>query len=87
MTVTVPTWFKGRQAKAEEAGPQLLRLTGANLNEWHAGIRRAENGRWVAFVRRMPDSEDTTAVELSPWLTEFDAWQAAFEVYRNQVII
>jgi hypothetical protein len=87
MAVTVPSWFKGRQARAEEAGPHLLRLTGPNLNEWHAGIRRADNGRWVAFVRRTADAEDTIAVELSPGLTESDAWQAAFEVYRNQVII
>jgi hypothetical protein len=87
MAVTVPSWFKGRQGKAEEAGPHVLRLTGPNLNEWHVGIRRAENGRWLGFVRKSPDGPDTSALELGERATEYEAWEAAFELYRNQVII
>ncbi len=87
MAVTVPSWFKGRQGKAEEAGPQLLRLTGPNLNEWYVGIRRGEMGRWVAFLRKTADGPDTATVELGPDVSEYGAWEAAFEIYRNHVII
>jgi len=87
MAVTVPSWFKGRQGKAEEAGPGLLRLTGPNLNEWHVGIRRGESGRWVAFLRQAAGGPDVATTELDRDMTEYDAWEAAFEVYRNHVII
>jgi hypothetical protein len=87
MTVTVPTWFKGRQGKAEEAAPHLLRLSGPNLNEWHIGIRHGETGRWLAFVRKTAEGPDTASYELGPNAREYEAWEAAFEMYRNQVII
>jgi hypothetical protein len=87
MAVTVPSWFKGRQGKAEEVAPHLLRLTGPNLNEWYIGIRRSDSGRWVAFLRKSADGPDTAAMELDEDLSEYNAWEAAFELYRNQVII
>jgi hypothetical protein len=86
MAVTVPSWFKGRQGKAEEAGPGLLKLTAPNLHDWYIGIRRLESGGWLAFLRSDPDGPDATAVEVDP-LPEHEAWEAAFEVYRNQVVI
>jgi hypothetical protein len=87
MAVTVPSWFKGRQGKAEEAAPNLLRLSAPNLNEWHLGIRRSDTGRWITFLRTSADGPDTVAVELDRDVSEYDAWDAAFEVYRNHVII
>jgi hypothetical protein len=86
MAVTVPAWFKGRQGKAEEVRPGVLKLTGPNLREWYVGIRRREDGGWVTFLRREPDSADTVVVEVDP-MPEQEAWDAVFEVYRNRVII
>ncbi len=86
MAVIVPSWFKGRQGKAEEVRPGLLKLTAPNLREWYAGIRRLDSGGWLAFVRSEPDGADAAAVEVDP-MPEQEAWDAAFEVYRNHVII
>jgi hypothetical protein len=86
MAVTVPSWFKGRQGKADEVGPGLLKLTAPNLKEWIIGIRRHADGRWTAFLRDTPEGTDTVAVELDA-VPEYDAWEAAFEVYRNRVIV
>jgi hypothetical protein len=86
MAVTLPTWFKGRQGKSEEAAPQVLRLTAPNLNEWYIGIRRAETGGWSVFLRKTADGPDVASAELGPEAREYDAWEAAFEVYRNHVI-
>ncbi len=86
MAVTVPSWFKGRQGKAEEAGPGLLRLTAPNLKEWYVGIRPRDGGRWLVFVRAQADGPDAAAVEIDP-RPEYEAWEAAFEVYRNHVVI
>ena len=86
MAVVVPSWFKGRQGKFEEVRPGLLKLTAPNLREWYVGIRRMEHGGWLAYLRSEPDGADTATVELDP-MPEQEAWDAAFEVYRNCVII
>jgi hypothetical protein len=86
MPIVVPSWFKWRQGKAEEAGPGLLKLTAPNLKEWFLGIRRLDRGNWLAFVRERADGPDAVAVELGP-VPEYDAWEAAFEVYCKHVII
>ncbi len=85
MAVIVPSWFKGRQGKAEQVSPDLLKLTAPNLKEWFAGIRRHEAG-WTAFVRAGADGPDAVAAELGP-VPEYDAWEAAFELYRKHVIV
>jgi hypothetical protein len=86
MAVIVPSWFKGRQGKAEEVRPGLVKLNAPNLREWYLGIRRLDMGGWLTFLRIEPDGADTVAVEVDRML-EQEAWDAAFEVYRNQVII
>ena len=47
---------------------------------------RLDDGGWLAFRRTEADGADTAAVEIDP-MPEQEAWDAAFEVYRNQVII
>jgi hypothetical protein len=86
MPVVVPSWFKGRQGKAEETSPGLLKLTAPNLKEWFVGIRQLDRGNWLAELRDRADGPDAVAVELGP-IPEYDAWEAAFEIYRNHVII
>ena len=87
MPVTVPAWFKGRQGKTEEVSPGLVKVSGPNLAEWHVGLKRLDDGRWVASVRQAVDGPDAVTQELDASLAEYEAWEAAFEVYRNHVII
>lgn len=87
MPVTVPAWFKGRQGTAEEVAPGLVRAGGPNLRDWFVGLDRLPSGRWIAFLRETADGPDVAARELDPDLAEYEAWEAAFELYRNQVII
>jgi len=86
MAVDRPTWFAYRQGKVEEAGPNLLKLTGPNLRESYIGIRAGDGGRWSAFVRHAPDGLDVAATEVEH-ATSAEAWAAAFEIYRNAEII
>jgi hypothetical protein len=86
MGVVVPTWFKQRQGKAEEAGENRYRLTGPNLREAYIGIRRGENGHWAAVMQKTADGPDVAATERmidSP----YEAWQEAFELYRCYLVI
>lgn len=85
MNVVLPTWFKGRQGKAEPAGENLLKLTGPNLVEGCIGIRPAEDGGWNAFVRGRADGEDLASTTL-PLSHPTEAWGAAFELFRNHFI-
>lgn len=86
MSLVRPFWFAQRQGKAEEAGPNLYKLTGPNLREALIGVRQAANARWIAFVRAAPDGPDlgATAPEIP---TEYEAWAAAFELFRNRFVI
>ena len=85
MAVILPTWFKGRQGKAEPAGEQTYRLTGPNLREGFISIRRAEGG-WYAGLRFAADGPDAEATR-EPLPTEYEAWEAAFELYRTAVVV
>ena len=87
MPVTVPAWFKGRQGKAEEAGPGVLRLNGPNLKEWFVGIRRQPTGTWTGFLRESADGPDVVVQDFERQMPEYEAWEAVFELYRNVVII
>jgi hypothetical protein len=87
MPVTVPAWFKGRQGKTEEVSPGLVKASGPNLRDWYVGLSREGAGAWVAYLRETPDGPDVARQELEPDLAEYEAWEAAFELYRNWVII
>src|SRR2546425_367822 len=41
MALVLPSWFKQRQCKAEEAGPNTYRLSGPNLREAFIRIEKA----------------------------------------------
>src|SRR5262249_36146698 len=86
MELITPFWFKQRQLKAEAAGTDLYRLTGPNLKEAFVGIRRGANDRWAAFLRDAADGPDVAATE-PRFETAYDAWEAAFELFREKVII
>lgn len=81
-----PYWFTQRQAKAEEAGANIYRLTAPNLKESFITIRQEESGRWLGALRYAADGQDeaTTGAQYD---NPADAWYGAFELYRNAVVV
>ena len=75
-----------RQGKMEAAGADAYRLTGPNLRETLVCIRKNENGRWLGVVRQTPDGPDIAVTERD-YDNPSDAWGAAFELYRNHVVL
>jgi hypothetical protein len=86
MSLVTPFWFYQRQCKADPVGDDLYRLTGPNLKEAYIGIRRGDNGRWSSFLRNTPDGVDV-AVTPAQWNNVYEAWEAAFELYRVNFIV
>jgi hypothetical protein len=87
MQPILPFWFKQRQCKAEPAGSDtMLKVSAPNLGEGFVRIEKADNGRWRAAVRTTADGPDVQATG-----ADFDspqtAWNVAFELYRQQVIV
>jgi hypothetical protein len=82
-----PFWFKQRQLKYETAGSEhVLKITGPNLADAFIRIWQTENGRWQAAFRRTADGPDEAVSEPNnPGPRE--AWDAAFELYRENVIV
>jgi hypothetical protein len=87
MQPITPSWFKQRQCKFEPAGSDtMLKITGPNLGEAFIGIRQAENQHWQASFRRSADGPDEALTE--PDIPgQREAWDAAFELYRQNVIV
>lgn len=83
---TPPFWFILRQAKVEPAGDYLLRLKAPNSPEAYILIRKGENGLWSAALRKQADAPDI-AVTDPKYSEEYDAWNAAFELYRTEIVI
>ena len=86
MPLVTPFWFPQRQGKAEPAGENTYRLFGPNLPETFISIRRGDNGKWYAAVRHEADGPDLAVTE-PIFDTEYEAWEAAFELYRELVIV
>jgi hypothetical protein len=86
MEPTLPTWFKYRQGKTEPAGENTYRLTAPNQQEAYVGIRKADNGKWVGLLRQTADGPEL-AVSAPGFEAPDDAWQAAFELYRQHILV
>ncbi len=86
MSLVTPFWFYQRQCKAESVGDDLYKLTGPNLKEAYIGLRKGDSGRWSAFLRNTADGPDVAATP-AQWNNVYEAWEAAFELYRVNVII
>jgi hypothetical protein len=81
-----PFWFKQRQAKAEAAGENTLRLTGPNLQEAFVSLRQADNGKYQGVVRLAADGPDLAVTE--PMFDNLhEAWEATFELYRQIIVV
>jgi hypothetical protein len=86
MAPILPFWFKQRQAKAEPAGPDTYRLTAPNLGEAFISVRQDSAGQWGAALRLGADGPDV-AVTATAYANRGEAWDAAFEMYRRQLIV
>jgi hypothetical protein len=85
MEPILPTWFKYRQGKAEPAGENVLKLIAPNLIDAFVGIRSRENGNYQGIFRTAAEGPDVAVTE-PEFVTPGEAWGAAFELYRNQVV-
>jgi hypothetical protein len=86
MEPILPFWFKQRQAKAEPVGPDTYRLTAPNLQEAFARIRQNSEGRWGASLRLAADGPEVGFTDTA-YETRGEAWDAAFELYRRQLVV
>jgi hypothetical protein len=86
MELVVPSWFKGRQGKAEQVAPDTYRLTAPNQQEAYLSISKSDNGLWAASLRYQKDGPEAAATQ-PVCETPNDAWEAGFELYREEVIV
>src|ERR1700722_1641554 len=86
MSPIIPFWFKQRQCKAEATGVEnMLKLSGPILPDAWIYIR-PEAAHWIAGLRLSPDGPDVSVAN-GESRSEKQAWEAAFELYREQVIV
>jgi hypothetical protein len=82
----VPFWFKQRQLNFEPAGgDNVLKITGPNIGEAFIRVNQAKDGHWQAALSRAADGPDVAAAENIPGPRE--AWEAAFELYRESMVV
>jgi hypothetical protein len=81
-----PSWFKQRQGKIEPAGDSIVKLTAPNVEASFIGIRSVEGGRWSAALMKSAGGPDVVATG-PHFTTQGDAWGAAFELYRTQILV
>ncbi len=87
MEIVVPMWFKQRQAIAEQAGENMLRLTGPNLAEGFILIRQEpDRNQWTAALRLARHGPDV-AIARAAASRPYEAWEAAFELYRSHIVV
>ena len=85
MAPVPPSWFKQRQGNMEAAGDNMYRLTAPNLDPHFILIRPADSG-WQAALRKQAEGPDIDAT-VRAYATPPDAWQAAFELFRNHAVV
>lgn len=86
MTPVLPFWFKQRQANAEQVAPDTYRVSGPNLREAYIGIRQSSDGRWRAALSLTTDGPDLASTP-PEFDNPYDAWEAAFELYRQHLVV
>lgn len=90
MVPVVPFWLLQRQVKVEPVRDDALRLSAPNLPVYEVAIRPEADAAWSAALYRLPNSgaESLLIAESAPGLESQEAaWAAAFELYRQHVIV
>ena len=85
LPLELPSWFKGRQAKADEMGPGSYKLSGPNLPEAVISVRLTDDLTWQAVLRAKLDGPEV-AVSRPNVPTAREALQVAFEMYRTHFV-
>jgi hypothetical protein len=81
-----PFWFTQRQGKLTPVEGDWYRLTAPNQGEASITVRQGENGCYAAVLRLTAEGPDTAVTE--PIYDNLpDAWGAAFELYRREVVV
>ena len=86
MSLILPSWFNQRHGKTEAAGDNAYRLTAPNSKPALISIHRGDNGRWSAALRLAEDGPVMASTEADFPRPE-EAWEAAFELYRRQLVV
>jgi hypothetical protein len=88
--VTLPFWMVQRQVKAEPVGEEALLLKTPNLPTFQVGVRpRTDGPGWFAQLHSVSAAGDRVLIRESPeaLMNRSTAWQFAFELFRQEVII
>jgi hypothetical protein len=87
MALILPSWFKQRQGKAEKfADDHTYRLSAPQLGDAFISIHKGENGLWSTSLRTNEAGPDVAATGPT-YETETEAWEAAFELYRQDIVV
>jgi hypothetical protein len=87
MALILPSWFKQRQGKAEKlADEHTYRLSAPQLADAFISIRTGDNSLWSATLRANEAGPDVAATGPT-YKTETEAWEAAFELYRQDIVM
>jgi len=82
----LPFWFRQRQGKAESIGEDRLRLTAPNMAEAFIGVEKNADAQWRPVLHRTADGENLASTNTS-YGSPQEAWDAAFEVYRETFVV
>jgi hypothetical protein len=85
---TLPFWMLQRQIVAESVNDHTVRLTGPILPPCEVTVAPRAEGGFRLVVERCGESGKTLVAEAESTQPAADAaWQAAFEIYRQQIIV
>ena len=91
MVPPIPFWMSQRQVKAEPINDTTVRLNAPQLPPYEIEIRPAgAPGSWSAALFRSPAAEGERALIAEapyPLDKKWSAWEAAFELYRQHVVV
>jgi hypothetical protein len=63
-----------------------LRLAAPNLAEAFVGIQKTAEGTWAPVYNNSAEGVNLATSDIS-FDTSQEAWEAAFEVYREQLVV
>ncbi len=91
MIPALPFWVLQRQVKTEQVSEDTLRLNAPNLPTYDIAVQPATDSQlWRAVLYRLADADGDkvlTAESDPPLPSRQSAWEAAFELYRQHVIV
>lgn len=87
---TLPFWMRQRQIVAEPVNEHTVRLTGPILPACEVTVQPGAGEETTGYLLRVEKANEAgkeVIAEAKSSLPREEAWQAAFELYRQQVIV